>query len=62
MRLATTLRPGTRPQFSFFFFKILFIRERAQMHKQGEGQRERDADSPLSREPYAGLDPRTPGS
>jgi len=36
------------------------LRERA--HKQGERQAEGEADSMLSREPNAGLDPRTPGS
>lgn len=29
---------------------------------EGKGQREREADSPLSREPHAGLDPRIPRS
>lgn len=36
----------------------LFVREKA--HKQGEEQREK-ADPPLSRDPEAGLDPRTAG-
>ena len=45
-----------------FVFKIfIYLRE----HEQGEGQREREADSPLSMEtsvglePNAGLNPRT---
>ena len=43
---------------TLFFFKILlFMRDRErQRHRQRE-----EAPS-LSREPYAGLDPRTPGS
>jgi len=38
--------------------------KRAREHKQGEGQRETpgEADSPLSREPNVGLNPRTLGS
>ena len=31
-------------------------------HKQGEWQKEGEAGSPLSKEPDAGLDPRTLGS
>ena len=43
--------------FSFFFsFKdFSYLRER---HEQGGGKKE--ANSPLSREPNAGLDPKTP--
>ena len=47
------------------FLKILFIylRKRESTHEQwGEAEREREADSPLSRELDLGLDPRTPGS
>jgi len=49
-----------------FFFKISFIylrqtdRERAQA--EGVAEAEREADSPLIREPNAGLDPKTLGS
>ena len=45
-----------------FFKKILFIceHEREREHKHGAGEGE--ADSPLSREPLVGLDPRTVGS
>ena len=44
-----------------FFFKILFIYLTERDHKQAERQaeREEEAGSPLSREPDAGLDPRT---
>ena len=44
----------------FFFFKILFIYLREREHKQGweEKGAEGEADSPLSREPDEGLDPR----
>ena len=52
--------------FIFFFFLILFINltERKREHRQEEWQAEGagEAGSPLSREPDAGLDPRTPGS
>ena len=40
------------------FFKILLI----YLSKSIRGRRERQADSPLSRTPNAGLDPRTLGS
>jgi len=51
----------------FFLRFYLFARERAHMHKytraQVEGGAEMgEADSPLNREPDAGLYPRTPGS
>lgn len=51
---------------SFYFLKILFIlltqreREHKQWEQQAEGEGE--ADSPLTKEPYAGLDTRTLGS
>ena len=38
----------------------LFVRQREREHKQQELQADGEADSPLSREPNAGLDPRTP--
>ena len=53
---------GSAPETFFFFFKILFIFwHNVSEHKQGEGQakEEGEADSPLSREPDARLDPRT---
>ena len=37
-------------------------REISDMHKEGAAEGEGEADSPLSREPNVGLDPRTPGS
>jgi len=50
---------------SFFFLKILFIylteTQQERGHKQG-GVGEGKAGFPLSREPDAGLDPRTLGS
>ena len=47
-----------------FIFKILFIYLTERDHKQAERQaeREEEAGSLLSREPDAGLDPRTLGS
>ena len=45
-----------------FFFTYLFEMEEEREHKQGEKQAEGEAGSPLSREPDAGLDPRTVGS
>ena len=43
--------------------KIVFIYLRKREHEQGRGaEREAEADSPLSREPDAGLNPRTLGS
>ena len=52
-----TYNPPNSPRpscFSLFFVKIyLFEREQESEHEQGEG-----ADSPLSREPDLGLDPR----
>lgn len=59
---------GTEEVFGFFKrFIYLHDREHAPVHTSwwgGEGQRERDsaANSPLSAEPYAGLDPTTPSS
>ena len=42
--------------FFFLRFIYLFDREREKEHKQGRGaEREGEAGSPLSREPYAGL-------
>jgi len=49
---------------TLFYFKdfiYLCVREREREHKQGERQAEGEADSPLSREPDEGLDPRTLG-
>ena len=44
-------------------FIYLFESERAHEHRGGaEGEGEGEAGSPLSREPDAGLDPRTLGS
>ena len=43
------------------FLKILFIHSWEREHEQ-EAEGKREADSPLSREPDVGLDPRTPGS
>ena len=46
---------------SFFFFKgfiYLFDRQRSQVGREADRERE-EAGSPLSREPNAGLDPRT---
>ena len=42
-----------------FIFYYLFEREQ---ERDGGQQGEGEADSPLSREPYVGLDPMTPGS
>lgn len=44
-----------------FFFKILFIYLRDSVSKRA-GEGEGEADSPLSREPDMGLNPRTLGS
>jgi len=42
---------------------LIWQREREREHKQGEeAEGEGEADSPLSREPDAGLDPRILGS
>jgi len=46
----------------WFFFKILFICQKESEHKQGELQVEGEAGSPPSKEPDAGLYPRTLGS
>ena len=57
---------GTKIQFILFIFKILCIylrereRESKSKHEQEEGQREKE--SPLSRDPDLGLNPRTLGS
>ena len=41
---------------------LIYLREREREHKQGGGaEGERETDSPLSREPDVGLDPRTLG-
>ena len=46
--------------FYFIFLKILLIYERKREHKWGEEQREREKQTPLlSREPHAGLNPKT---
>ena len=37
-------------------------REKERKHEWGRAEAEGEADSPLSAEPYVGLDPRTPGS
>ena len=56
------------PIVGLFFLKILFVylreRERKSAHTNGVGgaEGEGDAGSPLSREPDAGLHPRTPRS
>ena len=44
----------------FFFFKILFIRER-QRERERHRHRQLEKQAPC-REPYAGLDPGSPGS
>ena len=46
------------------FFKRFYLRERVgeRAHEQRAGVGEGEADAPLSREPDAGLDPRSPGS
>ena len=49
-------------QMGFKDFIYLFVkRARVREHKQGERQTEGEAGSPLSREPDAGLHPRTLG-
>ena len=49
--------------FFFFFFKIFtYLTERERQSTEAGGEAEGEADSPLSREPNAELDPRTPGS
>ena len=61
---------GTAANFKFFiylfFLKILFIyltgRDTAREGTQARGVGEGEAGFPLSREPDAGLDPRTLGS
>ena len=45
----------------FVFKDFIYLFERERAHKRGSGA-EGEADSPLSREPDAGLDPRTLGS
>ena len=40
-------------------FIYLFDREKPQVDREAGREREREAGSPLSREPDAGLDPRT---
>ena len=44
----------------YFFKEFIFWREREREQVQAEGEGE--ADSPQSREPNVGLDPRTPRS
>ena len=51
---------NTEVIYLFSRFYYLFERERERTHKSG-GEGERPENSPLSREPNAGLDPRTPG-
>ena len=49
----------------FFFFKIIYLRERNRAHRHeqgGEAEAEGEADSLLSREPDMGLNPGIPGS
>jgi len=49
-------------QYSFFFLRFyLFERERERLREQVGGGSEGEADSLQSREPDAGLDPRTLG-
>ena len=48
--------------FIFFNFIYLFDRERSQVGREAGRERGRKAGSPLSREPDAGLNPRTLGS
>ena len=52
---------------SFFFKKFTYLRDREHEQAGGGGggcgvEGKEEADSPLSREPDTGLDPRTPGS
>ena len=49
---------------SFFFLKdfYLFARERDHKYAMRQAEAERETGSPLSKEPDAGLEPRTPGS
>jgi len=42
-----------------FFFNFIYFLGRQREHKQGEWQAEGEGGSPLSKEPDAGLDPRT---
>ena len=55
------LTSGLQAEDAFVFFKILFIHER-NTEREAETQAEGEAGSPLTKEPNAGLDPRTPGS
>ena len=49
--------------FSFsFFFSFFFLEKRERAQAGGVAEGEGEADSPLNREPNAGLDPRTSGS
>ena len=63
-QVSTELRPqcGWCQLDNFFFLKILFIYLREKEHTQAEGaaEGEEEVGSPLSREPDAGLHPRTP--
>ena len=58
-KIITMYNQGREPLFCFVFKD--FIWQRKRKHKQGEhqGEREGEGGSPLSREPDAGLDPRT---
>jgi len=47
--------------FLFLFFKIYLSEREITEHKQREQQAEGETDSPLSREPDVGLNPRTLG-
>ena len=49
------------PYVLFIYLKILFVRACAPAGRGG-AEREGKADFLLSREPYDGVDPRTPGS
>ena len=50
------------PGASHTFFKRFYLFEREKEREISEGEGEGEADSSLSREPDAGLDPRTLGS
>ena len=67
-RLSTlSLRKEIGFGFGFVFFNFLktdfiYLRDRARQGAQARWGAEGEADSPLSKVPYAGLDPGTPGS
>jgi len=50
------------PQFVFLFFLRFYLFDRGRERAQAGGVGEGEADSPLSKEPHVGLDPRTLGS